>query len=500
MGDLNEKQKAILARAQATGSGISDFKPAPTPESIKRLDYAKELLKKTFLDPKNDALLIKMYEGWKKLPENKGKDISKERLVADLLKAQDHIFEIQKNFPTSTSGDALKKKSWDKGTKKNETYNKVASVLGLDPMKEDEIANFQGAYRVLSDLADDPQFEEILKPFNLVPAGVSDQVYGKGNKAISPIDSWFGNTTVGQAILPKEFPEAKELEEAKKKTSPGPQRQEVGPYTRGRVDAPWWIQDVINTAAAAGTRAGLKKYLPWAPKVNLQTPRPTFLDPTRELAANAEQMVIGTQGAGMFAGPQAFNARFSGIQGQGAKNAADILSRYHNQNVGLANQFENLRTDVYNKNNQLNAGVAQKLYDQTTVANQQFDNAKRQANNEIRKSYVNALTNRAQTQTLNTMYPNFQVDPMSGGMLDFYKGSPVTPQMTQGDIDNINDLTSQGWSRADALKFYGYGSDKDRDNININQNPEFNAYMQQMQRMGNPQFGYGYRGPFDQEV
>ena len=196
-------------------------------------------------------------------------------------------------------------------------------------------------------------------------------------------------------------------------------------YSNDTAYAPFWLQDTINTASAAGTRAGLKKYLPWAPQVELQTPRPTFFDPTRELANNTEQMQIGTEGAGMFAGPQAFNSRFAGIQGQGAKNAANILANYHNKNVGVANTFENLRADIYNRNNQGNAAVAQKLYDGTTIANQQFDNSKRKANAELRESYINALTNRGKTQTLNSIYPHYQVHPETGGLTTFDGGSDI---------------------------------------------------------------------------
>ena len=85
--------------------------------------------------------------------------------------------------------------------------------------------------------------------------------------------------------------------------------------------APYWLQDTIKTTGAFGDLMGLKKRMPWAPGVNLEEPRPTFLDPTRELAANAEQANIQTQGMAQFAGPQALSSRSSGIQGQAAKKA-----------------------------------------------------------------------------------------------------------------------------------------------------------------------------------
>lgn len=323
----------------------------------------------------------------------------------------------------------------------------------------------------------------------------------KGKDVNAPDQAWGNFHRTRREIKfdePAKTPAQEKKTPATSEITPRP----AGPYTSGRQDSPWWLQDVVNTAAAAGTRLGLKKYLPWAPKVELQTPRPTFFDPTRELAANAENMQIGTQGAGLFAGPQTFNARYSGIQGQGAKNAANILGQYHNKNVGVANQFENLRADIYNRNNMANANTAQKLYDQTTVANQQFDNAKRQANNELRASYVNAITNRAMTQTLNTMYPHFQVDPSTGGMLGFYKGSPMKAEEQTSALDRIDSLMARGWDRKDALDFLGYGTGSSRNpgaNTYINQDVAFSPYMQQMQAVGNPAIGpgmgpgYGYQ-------
>ena len=183
--------------------------------------------------------------------------------------------------------------------------------------------------------------------------------------------------------------------------------------------AEWWLQDTIKTTGAFGDLMGVKKYMPWAPPAKLQTPRPTFLDPTRELAANAEQANIQTQGMAQFAGPQALSARSSGIQGQAAKNAADVLSKYNNANVNIANQFEMKATDIRNQESMLNQATQQRLYDQNTVANQQFDNAKLAMRNNLRNYYTNAITNRTKTDALNQMFENYRVSPGSGGFMDY---------------------------------------------------------------------------------
>jgi hypothetical protein len=198
--------------------------------------------------------------------------------------------------------------------------------------------------------------------------------------------------------------------------------------------APWWLQDTIKTTGAFGDLMGLKKYMPWAPGVDLETPRPTFLDPTRELAANAEQANIQTQGMAQFAGPQALSARSSGIQGQAAKNAADVLAKYNNANVNIANEFELKATDIRNQESMLKQATSQRLYDQNTVANQQFDNAKLAMRNNLRNYYTNAITNRWQTDALNQMYPDYAVDPSVGGQMhhtpNYRKPTPTSGGMT----------------------------------------------------------------------
>lgn len=189
----------------------------------------------------------------------------------------------------------------------------------------------------------------------------------------------------------------------------------------------FYLQDVIRTAGAAGDMARVQKRLPFAPKLNPVLVDPTFYDPTRELAATQEQYNIGMQGATAYAPSQALNSRQSQMAGQGAKAAADILGRYNNMNVGQANQFAATKAQVLNQTNAANAEITKGLFDATTIANQQYDNAKNQARQELRSSYIDAITNKEQTYALNQLYPNYQIDPSQGGRLFFNKGTDLKP-------------------------------------------------------------------------
>lgn len=264
-------------------------------------------------------------------------------------------------------------------------------------------------------------------------------------------------------------------------------------YT-GERDAPYWKQDVVKMAGAFGDLNRIKKYTPWAPKLAPYIPDPTFYDPTRELANLNEQLAIGTQGAGAFAPAQSYNARQAEMQAQGAKSAADILGRYNNLNVGAANQFELTKANLLNQTSATNADIAKTLYDQMTIANQQYDNAKAQARQELRQSYVDAITNRAQAQALNETYgDHYMVDPASGGYVtftgktkDLEPSNPYNEQMASA----FRNLKDQFPDVEDSVLIKLMGADK--------QTNYADDYMKALASMYPAQTGAGYGQYYEQ--
>jgi hypothetical protein len=239
------------------------------------------------------------------------------------------------------------------------------------------------------------------------------------------------------------------VDDKKKKTEgdvPGIKTQKVG-YKTVEQRAPWWLQDIVGVAGAFGDLNRIKRYPPWQATPNVHLPGATFYDPTRELAANAEQANIQTQGLAAFTGPQALSARSAQIQGQALKNAADVMGRYNNLNVGLANELEQNRANILNTASQNQANLDTQLWDKYTIMNQQFDNSKAQARQELRKHYINAITNRAKTQALNTLYPNFQVDSSTGGYV-YATDLNYTPTYT-GQSDGS--VEKQLWKQASEI-------------------------------------------------
>ena len=347
-------------------------------------------------------------------------------------------------------------------------------------------ATFQGYNQLVKDfnegkITNEDDMVRLMNFRGNLQRGYNDEK-GQAINDISPIDAFYTNTTAGQisnyeglnfsevhdAPCPCNDASGKPMERDANGDCPCNEPKKcpcgVDPVTKECKKCPdtppgqeppaqWWLQDTIKTAGAFGDQMGLKKYMPFSPRVDLEEPRPTFLDPTRELAQQSEQANIAAQSLAQFAGPQALSARASSIQGTGAKQAADTLSRYNNANVQLADQFEMKSVDIRNQEGLANQAAQQKLYDQNTIANQQYDNAKLAMRNNTRNYYTNAITNRAKTAALNQLYPQYSITPANGGMPGFDYGKKLKPSAGSKTIDEyFKEYVDKGYDQAIALK------------------------------------------------
>jgi hypothetical protein len=268
------------------------------------------------------------------------------------------------------------------------------------------------------------------------------KLYGAEYASLSPIEGYAGNSALAHGINPNmdrgKFEEAPGTETKTETTTDTTTEDDTTEDEQEQQEVEernpeMWLQDKLNIGNAAIDFFSAKKYMPMgAARVDLQNQKPTFMDPTRELAANAEQANIQTAGMAQFAGPQALSARSSSIQGQGAKNAADVLARYNNQNVGIANQFEAANTAINNQEAAINQANQLKLYDQNTIANQQFDNTKRALKNNLLNQTNAGITNMYKTDALNQMYPEYQVNTGVGGRVTFdpTKARQIKPEVS----------------------------------------------------------------------
>jgi hypothetical protein len=406
-------------------------------DRLGKLQNEYGFLEKTLSDP---GLQDKIYENYKshinsseKLTAGRKKQLltaSKEDVIKNYLNAQKQTYAIHNAGVDLTSKDAAK---WDKGTKKNQVYRDNIKKLGFkdnEILNDDQVAMFQAAHRGITDASEDPKYSDTLKKFGVqVNAGLNDHKYN--GKSISPVDDWFGNTTAGQAFLPKgQEPGLEDVEMIDEEVIETPAvAKEKKPFipVERKKNAPWWLQDEIKTAGAAGDFFRIKKYNPWQATPGVELADVTFYDPTRELAANAEQSNIMSQGLSSLGNAQSYMANMSAVQGNAARNAADIMGRYNNMNVSVANQKEASDAAILNQASMNKANLDTQLYDKYQIVNQQFDNAKNMARQNLRQSYMDAITNKNYTANLNQLYDQYAIDPSVGGLINFTEGRDLKP-------------------------------------------------------------------------
>lgn len=394
-----------------------------------------------------DALYNKYKEEQKSSSNKTGPLLSKEQMLSNFFDFQSQVYSIR-NLPTADQIDPR----WDNGD--NKMYHEVSDKLGLKPLDPHMIANAQATYAGLVNLSKDPKFNSVFSNYDVVPVGLGDEKF-MGREDISPIDSDFGNTTQGQWFRPKSTDLSLEDIQQQETKVNEPIKPGVPNYESSNAQSDWWLQDIVKTAGAFGDTNKIKKYLPWDRPINAVVPDVTFYDPSRALAANSEQASIADQTLSSFAGAQGTSARVSQVQGQALANAANVLGDYENKNVAVANQYDNTVASIRNQVGAANREIQKGLYDATTISNQQFDNSKALARQGLRQSYIDAITNRAQTQALNTLYPQYNVDPSSGGFVNFTKGRQLHPgastsqhqgyQVDMNYLKKVQELKNQGY-------------------------------------------------------
>ena len=173
--------------------------------------------------------------------------------------------------------------------------------------------------------------------------------------------------------------------------------------------APWSTADKMNLANSLYNMATVRKATPFEPTVKLDRAETYYVDPSRALAANAEQMNAARQAASMFAGPQ---SRYSFNAGQYGKNAADIIGQYAMQNVGVANTAAQQNAAINNQQMQYDAQRVKRLYDAGVLSEQQYQNAMRQARAAALQAFTQGKENAVNTANLSaTQSPFYGLTP-----------------------------------------------------------------------------------------
>lgn len=226
-------------------------------------------------------------------------------------------------------------------------------------------------------------------------------------------DSKFGQVTYSVPRFfdaPKEQPKTETPAEPKKPTDitvgepapPQPRRQ-----------GPWWLQDIVNFTGTLTDR--VNRYEPTQGRVDVQTPGYTLLDPTRQLAANQEQMARLQDQAMNTADGNVAMASMLGASGQGFANAANVLADTENRNVGIVNQAYMTNAQINNKETAANETGRQKYVEDMATLNQQMDNAEEQKKWRQIAAFNNGTTNWFRKKQMDqVLFPQVYIDPIMG--------------------------------------------------------------------------------------
>jgi hypothetical protein len=187
-----------------------------------------------------------------------------------------------------------------------------------------------------------------------------------------------------------------------------------------------------------------KRYTPYAAPLNAMIPEPTFYDPNRELAEGASQRNMMAAYMQQM-DPQQFSARANALNAQGAEQAANTIGKYQNMNVGVANQFSPLQTDIMNKVMAYRADAADKL----AFNAQQEDKAYRNTMRNYLKAQdmydINEYDINTKRMMLNQTNPYYSLEEGPQGSYIKWKDknnwmSMVTGQAPQLDTKGLGDI------------------------------------------------------------
>ena len=412
--------------------------------ALSKLLTENKEIRTAIFDAYREAALDSKYRG-KKISDTDWRNISvktEDEVINTFLKYQKQnfgLFDLQMELAALGIDMYDKQYGWDSGDAENSMTYDVLGKRGFgadDITRGTDLATAQLGANAIVAVKGQEEFKELLKDFNIRTKGgtyqdkgnVIDPVTGKPT-TMSVADAFAGDNT-NQFIVDNDLgePEIAKAEETKPEAI---KPNEIGEGVTNDGKSPWWLQDIIQTAGAFGDMGRIKRHQPWQAIPDVDYIDPTFVSPERELSAIAEQTAIGADSVAQFTGPQAFNSRFSQLSGKAGAAAADTLSRYNNLNIGIANDAEVKNTDIYNAHSMDLANSATALHDKQTAVNQNFDNAKAKSRENLRKSYIEGITNSVDAYNVNQLSDQYKIDPTTGGHVRFkgnnQKIKPIKP-------------------------------------------------------------------------
>lgn len=201
-----------------------------------------------------------------------------------------------------------------------------------------------------------------------------------------------------------------------------------------------------------------KRYTPYAAPLNAMIPEPTFYDPNRELAEGASQRNMMAAYMQQM-DPQQFSARANALNAQGAEQAGNTIAKYQNMNVGVANQFSPLQTDIMNKVMAYRADAADKLVYNGQQEDKAYRNATRMDLRNRDLYDMNDYENAGKQTALNQTNPYYSLEDSNQGKYIKWKDKNKWMSMVTGQSNaSPNDYAA---AEAEAKRLENQGVSKE---------------------------------------
>lgn len=349
----------------------------------------------------------------------------KEKTIDDAIADFLYLQRINLSLAAKAKAEGKQLRDLTVGWDKNPNLaNKTIQELGYDPVDDVTLGSFQVGYNGFVTMKGDPNDSKLVPNWAPMQIGeYNDQrlginKYGVHRKnAVSKVDSWYGDTTAGQLVLPENEAFDYELiygDEGK----PGAEAEDIEtkPFQEAPPPPPakWWTQDLVNLGQAMRDRFLIPELRPWQAETDYREAVPTFVD-FRGQAARAQALAKGLADANTtFAGPQGQAAMQAGLMRSMVDPLLQLQQAEIAANVNTANQFELANTGARNQFAMQKAANATNLYDKQTIYEQQLANTKRALEHNIVNAFNQGWTNKGMTQAVNSMQDNYGVDPTTG--------------------------------------------------------------------------------------
>lgn len=417
-------------------------------------------------NPDNNAILEDAYNKYN-LDYGSEKPLTFSAFKKSLIEGNKYVYATKNAYVDQST---LNHPMWDlkikdgkvsKSGDKNVFAKDYARYIGFDSkFNDDFILDYQGAYVSLAKTSVDPNYKEtfVNQNLSLLPDGVTDQIaieqLGKG---ITPRDGWWGNTNNQQKVTYKSLPipEPKKIPVKDKRDPFTPDDAETGEdfeEEKPLLDT-WFAPDITNFVGAITDP--INRYEPAQGKVNLVTPGYDLLDPTRQLAANQEQMARYQYMLENSVDPQIALSASLAASGEGFQNAANALANVENANVGIVNQAYQQNAAIENNEIMANENARQKYIAEMAMLNENMDKAKSLKKWRVIGAYNQGWHNFSKDQLMEqVLFPQFRSDNITGTHVRFSGNDRAIDE-----YNTYNNLYGMGNSQSpipstDALKSY----------------------------------------------